>query len=273
MDFETYSQSKRADYAALAETVASILQAALKAYPGVFRLQQMQHRAKENDSLKKKLEDRGIQSTATLEADIKDLAGCRLIDELVAEVNEGNADEWFAICQRCAQTDSSDAATFPSFGLFLQKLGRAKPLIVLRFFEKLDERLAGFLGIMLSGLAESDSHAEVAAKIVQWVSEDRYLNQIAHYFRFAPQFDNAVLSKILDAGIRLKSDEIVGQVLATVFSRYKDGTPGLIDGIIMPGIAYFTERQDARWVKYLDLPLRSFACRLCGVICRSSTRG
>jgi ppGpp synthetase/RelA/SpoT-type nucleotidyltranferase len=172
------------------------------------------------------------------------------IDELVAEVNEGNAAEWFAICQRCAQTDSSDAATFPSFGLFLQKLGRAKPLIVLRFIEKLDERLAGFLGIMLSGLAESDSHAEVAAKIVQWVSEDRYLNQVAHYFRFAPQLDNAVLSKVLDAGIRLKSDEIAGQVLATVFYRYKDGTPDLIDGIIMPGIAYFTERQDARWVNH-----------------------
>src|SRR6266404_3943059 len=98
----------------------------------------------------------------------------------------GNADEWFAIIQRCAKTDSSDSATFPSLGLFLQKLGRAQPLIVLRFIEKLDERLAGFLGIMLSGLAESDSHAEASAKILQWVSEDRYLNQIAHYFRFAP---------------------------------------------------------------------------------------
>ena len=87
MDFETYSRSKRADYAALAETVASILQAALKAYPGVFRLQQMQHRAKESDSLKKKLEDRGIQSTATLEADIKDLAGCRLIFYTNADVS------------------------------------------------------------------------------------------------------------------------------------------------------------------------------------------
>jgi hypothetical protein len=66
MDFETYSQSKQAEYAALAETVASILQAALKAYPGVFRLQQVQHRAKSPDSLKKKLEDRGLLSTTTL---------------------------------------------------------------------------------------------------------------------------------------------------------------------------------------------------------------
>ena len=170
------------------------------------------------------------------------------IDELVAEVNEGNADEWFAIIQRCAQTESNDLATFPSFGLFLQKLSRAQPRIVLGFIEKLDDRLTGFLGIILSGLAESDRRAEVDQKIAQWLSEDRYLLQIAHYFRFTPQLDGVTLKKVLDAGIRLKSDDIVAQVLATVFYRYKDGTPELIEAIILPGIAYFTERRDARWV-------------------------
>ena len=79
MDFETYSLSKRFEYAELAEIVASILGAALKEYPATFRLQQVQHRAKNIDSLKKKLEDRNILSTTTLKDDIKDLAGCRLI--------------------------------------------------------------------------------------------------------------------------------------------------------------------------------------------------
>ena len=66
MDFETYSRSKRHDYAELAEIVASILSAALKEYPAKFRLQQVQHRAKGIDSLKKKLEDRDILSTTAL---------------------------------------------------------------------------------------------------------------------------------------------------------------------------------------------------------------
>jgi ppGpp synthetase/RelA/SpoT-type nucleotidyltranferase len=79
MDLETYSRSRHADYATLAETVASILLTAIKAYPGTFRLQQVQHRAKNPDSLKKKLEDRNLLSTTTLEDDIKDLAGRRLI--------------------------------------------------------------------------------------------------------------------------------------------------------------------------------------------------
>jgi ppGpp synthetase/RelA/SpoT-type nucleotidyltranferase len=79
MDFDTYAQSKHADYGALADTIASILRAAITAYPDPLRLQQVQHRAKHPDSLRRKLENRGILETTSLEADIKDLAGCRLI--------------------------------------------------------------------------------------------------------------------------------------------------------------------------------------------------
>ncbi len=79
MDFDTYSRSRFADYAALAETIAAILHAAIAAHPGAFRLQQVQQRPKDPASLRKKLENRGILATTTLEDDIKDLAGCRLI--------------------------------------------------------------------------------------------------------------------------------------------------------------------------------------------------
>jgi hypothetical protein len=47
MDIETYSRSKRADYAALADVVASILRAAIAAHPVAFRLQLVQARAKD----------------------------------------------------------------------------------------------------------------------------------------------------------------------------------------------------------------------------------
>jgi len=79
MDLETYARSKFADYAALAETVAAILQAATDAYPESLLLQQLQKRAKNPESLRKKLYDRGKLATASLEDEIKDLAGCRLI--------------------------------------------------------------------------------------------------------------------------------------------------------------------------------------------------
>jgi hypothetical protein len=75
----SYSRSKLGDYAALAETVAAVLRPAIAAYPEPLCLQQIQQRVKAPDSLRKKLEDRGILTTTTLETDIKDLAGCRLI--------------------------------------------------------------------------------------------------------------------------------------------------------------------------------------------------
>ena len=65
MDFETYEKVKRADYAALAETVASILTTAIGAQPNL-RLQPVQHREKNPASLKKKLEDRGILEVVPL---------------------------------------------------------------------------------------------------------------------------------------------------------------------------------------------------------------
>jgi len=170
------------------------------------------------------------------------------IDELVAEVNDENADEWYVIIQRCAQTESKDLATFPSFGRFLEKLSRAQPLIILGYIEKLDKRLTGFLGVMLSGLAQSDRRLETEAKISQWLGEEKYLVQIAHYFRFAPTLDITILIRVLDAGIRSKDDDVVAQVLATVFYRYKDGSSDLIAAIILPAIEYFTERKDARWI-------------------------
>jgi ppGpp synthetase/RelA/SpoT-type nucleotidyltranferase len=79
MDLETYTRSKYADYAALADTVASILRAAITAHPDALRLQQIQQRAKNPGSVRKKLETRGAAATTSLETEVKDLAGCRLI--------------------------------------------------------------------------------------------------------------------------------------------------------------------------------------------------
>jgi hypothetical protein len=53
------------------------------------------------------------------------------IGEFVEQIDKANAEEWFAIIERCAQTESNDLATFPVFGQFLQRLSRAKPKVVL----------------------------------------------------------------------------------------------------------------------------------------------
>jgi ppGpp synthetase/RelA/SpoT-type nucleotidyltranferase len=82
MNYEMYERKMRSNYADLAETVRMILEAAIMAHPNLRLkqgLQQIQHRAKEIESLKKKLEKAGALGSEKIEEVIKDLAGCRLV--------------------------------------------------------------------------------------------------------------------------------------------------------------------------------------------------
>ena len=170
------------------------------------------------------------------------------INALVAEVSEDNAEEWLAILQRCAQTESNDLATFPSFGKFLQKLAQSKPKIMLGYVDRLGERLDRFLGVILSGLAQSDGRAELNAKIAKWVEQERYLVEIGHSAHFTTTFDSALLRKLLSLGIKNKYDDVVAQVLSASARRYREAPDRLIEAIFMPAIEYFTERRDGRWI-------------------------
>jgi len=186
------------------------------------------------------------------------------IAEFVAEVDEANAEEWFAIMRRCAQTEADDLSTFPAFGQFLQKLSQAKPLVVLGFVDRLDKRLTSFLGVMLSGLAQSDQRAQMDAKIAEWLAQEKHLVEMAHYLQFAPEFAPALLCRILALGIKRKEDAVLVQVMSAFGRRYGDAPEGLIETIFLPAIEYFTERRDARWVNLVwSLPKeRSPLCAL-----------
>ncbi|MCP3712385.1 hypothetical protein M3I54_36555 [Paraburkholderia sp. CNPSo 3274] len=87
MNLEDYERHGQGAYAAFASTVAAILTAAINADRNVLRLQQVKARAKELASLRVKLEKRGKQGTEALEAQIKDLAGCRVIFYTDSDVN------------------------------------------------------------------------------------------------------------------------------------------------------------------------------------------
>jgi ppGpp synthetase/RelA/SpoT-type nucleotidyltranferase len=66
MNFEMYERQIRSDYAGLAETVATVLAAAIREQPSL-RLQQVQHRAKDPASLKKKLEKANALESKNIE--------------------------------------------------------------------------------------------------------------------------------------------------------------------------------------------------------------
>lgn len=86
MDFGEYEREGRLTYARFAATVASILTATIRSDPRL-RLQQVAARAKAPHSLLNKLENRGLSETTTLQDDIKDLAGCRIVFYTNADVS------------------------------------------------------------------------------------------------------------------------------------------------------------------------------------------
>ena len=79
MRFEEYEKNYGAVYAEFAETVKFILEKAIGQTSGIPRPQSVQCRAKSAASLKPKLQERGLLASASIEAEIRDLAGARLI--------------------------------------------------------------------------------------------------------------------------------------------------------------------------------------------------
>ena len=88
MNFEEYEKHKQLEYQDFARVVASILTTALEADGDAFHLWEIQKRAKNPSSLRKKLLDRGLLEHSNIEDEIKDLAGCRLIFYSNDDVNK-----------------------------------------------------------------------------------------------------------------------------------------------------------------------------------------
>ncbi|CAB3743931.1 hypothetical protein LMG24238_07170 [Paraburkholderia sediminicola] len=79
MNFEEYERDGQHVYAQMSTTVAAILTAAINAERDQYRMQLVKARAKQPVSLRRKLQQQRLAETTTLETEIKDLAGCRVI--------------------------------------------------------------------------------------------------------------------------------------------------------------------------------------------------
>jgi ppGpp synthetase/RelA/SpoT-type nucleotidyltranferase len=79
MNYAEYVREGYLQYEEFARTVAAILRAAIDDSGQDFHLQQISFRAKSKSSLQRKLADRGLSDSQSIETELKDLAGCRLV--------------------------------------------------------------------------------------------------------------------------------------------------------------------------------------------------
>lgn len=173
------------------------------------------------------------------------------ITELVAEVTEERADEWLEMLSRCARADMKDGATFISFNNFLEKLGKSNPGILMSYLDRLDPRLGGFLPAMLGGLEVGAGREALHRKLLHWISEQRYVGQIAWYQRYAVEVDSRLLEAALGAAIASGDDGAVLKIVATSVARHSDVDGGLLHRALLPALRYLRDKGDTRWVNHV----------------------
>jgi len=133
---DEYEKVGHLKYLRLAEIVGSVLRAAIGAETGL-RLQQIQQRAKDPESLRKKLIPLGQSETTSVETAVKDLGGCRVVFYTNSDVDRflssGILRENFDIDWDRTKFHHPDSA----------ELGEQSPFISHNFVVKLkDERVA-----------------------------------------------------------------------------------------------------------------------------------
>ena len=79
MNYDEYVHEGHLRYEEFARTVVAILQAAIDDSRQDFHLQQISFRPKSKSSLHRKLTERGLFDSQSIETELKDLAGCRLV--------------------------------------------------------------------------------------------------------------------------------------------------------------------------------------------------
>lgn len=171
------------------------------------------------------------------------------VNALLASVEQANADVWFDRISRYARTESDDAATFPAFGNFLERLGEAQPSIVFSYIDRLEKPLANFLPRMLAGLMRSAERAQALVLIDAWLRVGDQIGPIAWYLRFADPFDEALLRRTLDSAIRHGDGQAARNVLIAAVSQFAAHPGMLLDDVFLPALRYLEAAKDFSWVR------------------------
>lgn len=171
------------------------------------------------------------------------------VEALLGSVNEASADAWFDRISRYAQIESDDAATFPVFGKFLERVAEAQPTIIFSYIDRIDGSLANFLPSILTGLMRSAERAQAIARIDAWLRAGEHISKIAWYLRFADPFDEALLRRTLDSAIQHCDAHAVRNVLIAAVNQFTAHPGTLVVEVFLPALRYLEAAENFSWVR------------------------
>ena len=194
------------------------------------------------------------------------------VDGLIASVDEISAASWFERISRYAHTDPSDAATFPVFGQFLERLAEVQPTIVLGYIDQIEGPIEDFLPAMLKGLMRSSESAQTTARINAWITEGKHCGRIAWYLRSADTFDEDLLRCTLFSAIKHNDRRAVRNALVAATDQFDVRSGRVVDDVFLPALSFLAATSDFSWLRmpwcsWLDRPLiRSLNEQQAGVV-------
>lgn len=171
------------------------------------------------------------------------------VNSLLATINTTNADTWFDRISRFARTESNDAATFPVFGDFLDRLAEAQPNIVFSYIDRMEKALTNFLPAMLAGLMRSAERAQALARINAWLNAGEHIGAIAWYLGFANPFDETLLRRTLESAIQYGDRHAVRNALVAAVKQFETYPGTVVQEIFLPALRYLVAADDFSWVR------------------------
>ncbi len=170
------------------------------------------------------------------------------VNEYLEEIGARNADEWFELIKSCAQTKSSDLATFPVFGAFLASLAQRHPEIAERFLLQAPPSLRRFSPAFYNGLVLSDRTDIHLRTLNAELEASTDLSGLARHLRHPavhlPAFADQVLLRALER------EDIPAVIECLVFAFEQYGTGRLIDpeAFVQKAFKFLNARKETRWV-------------------------
>jgi hypothetical protein len=170
------------------------------------------------------------------------------VDRLVSEMSAENAELWHRRVLRCAETKSSDLATFPMFSHFLQRAGQDRPEIVLSWLGGIEQPLARFLPAMLLGIQKSSMADHATTLTFEWIASGSWLGEIAWVERSTNPLNEEILAAVVAKAVEIDDRDALRSAMSVAGLRFNEHPGTLVARVFMPTLRHMAHHHDTSWL-------------------------
>jgi ppGpp synthetase/RelA/SpoT-type nucleotidyltranferase len=172
----------------------------------------------------------------------------REAESYLQSINTATEVEWFETIERCAETKSSNLATFPVFGHFISKLAETMPETAERFLAKASTDLRRFLAGFLNGLALSGRSDIYVRTLDAELDSAINLTGIMRHLRYSDVHKPDIADRLLKLAIDKGDSAAVIECFLFALENYGSEKVADAEVFLRDALTYLNDRKDSRWV-------------------------